>query len=526
MVRSTAAPHAGHMEPTAVDDPIRTPPGRPPVRRSTTDRHLGGVSRAVADYLGVSVTLARVGLVAAVLVGGLGLAVYTAVWLFVPDDAGRVLIHGQTASSSESLLAALFAGVSALIVGSWVTRDGPSILVAILVTVGVFILSRRDGGGAVGPPAGPGGAAPQTTPPPAWPAPPAPPAPAPQAPPAPAPWPVDVAQQETGVPFEAPAEPDATVPFDAAAPAELGPVAAPAPAPSPLAWSPAPSETGVLPLSPDRTAVLPRPAGRGDAVGVATQPERAAPPRPPKPLAFLGPLTVSIAVALAGSLMLLHAVGAIELRPSDIFIVVLAVVGLGLLVSTWFGRARGLILLGLLLIPVVAVSAVADRVDLRGGIGDRTWAPEGMSQLRDEYRLGAGSMQLDLTRLDPGSTDPVRTEMSLGAGQLQLVVPQDWALDIDAGVDIGSVWFYDHGVLVPASGELPARVGSNGGELRGDLIGGQDWYFPDREDVTNDGSSSSGNLRSLHVDGAEGAPTLDVDLHVTAGVVEVFRVQS
>lgn len=492
MVRAMVDPHAGYMEPHVVDDPLRTPTARPPVRRSTTDRHLGGVSTAVARYLGVSVTVARVGLVASVLVGGLGLAVYAAVWLFVPDDEGRVLIHGRSASSSESILAAILTGVAALVVTSWITRDGPSWFVSILVTVGVFILSRRDADlapPAAGPPTVPPTSSP-AGPPPAWSPPPTPPTP---------------------TAFPAPPNPTESLPTDSS-PAESLPTDS-----SPV------GETAVLSPLEDRTAMLSLPT-RTPVTVVAPPAPR--PPKPPKPMAFLGPLTVSIAVALAGSLMLLHAVGAIELRPSDVCIMVLAVIGLGLLVSTWFGRARGLIVLGLLLVPIVAVTAVADRIDFRGGVGDRTWAPEAPGDVRASYRLGAGAMQLDLTRLDPGTTDEVRTEMSLGAGQVQVVVPQDWSLDIDSDVDIGTVWFYDNGVRLTPDTPAPTDDGTFDSETRYDLIGTQDWFFPDRTDVVNDGRSSSGNRRSLHVDGVEGAPTLDVDLQVTAGVVEVFRVQS
>jgi len=236
---------------------------------------------------------------------------------------------------------------------------------------------------------------------------------------------------------------------------------------------------------------------------------------------------VSIAVALAGSLSLLHAIGAIELQPSDVLIVVLAVVGLGLLVSTWFGRARGLILLGLVLVPAVAISATADRIDFRGGIGDRNWSPQAASELRDRYRLGAGSLQLDLTDLDVATIDPtdpvLRTELSLGAGQIQLIVPDTWTVDAATTVDLGSTWLYEDGVAIPTDSDL-SEFG--GGEFRYDLSGTTDWFFPDGGEIPNDRSSGSGNVRTVEFTGAEGAPELDIDLQVTAGVVEVFRVAS
>lgn len=450
MVLGRAAAHAGSMDPHAVDDPPRSSPTRPPARRSTSDRYVGGVSSAVADYLGVSLTISRIVLAAGILLGGLGLVVYSAVWLFVPDDQDHVLIHGQVLTASESVLAALLAGAASLSLSGWITRDGPSVWVALLVTTGVFILSRRGGTAS---------------------------------------------------------EPD----LHRLPESEVPPVPI---SQDPMPWNASSSETAVLPLSPDRTTVLTRAAVSG-----APTPHDARSGRPPKasrPASFVGPFTVSIAVAVAGSLTLLHAIGAIALQPSDVLITVLAVVGVGLLVSTWIGRGRGLILLGLLLLPVVAVSTVIDRVDLRGGIGERIWTPQNATELRPAYRLGAGSLQLDLTEMETSSPS-VSTRISLGAGDLQLVVPEDWGLQIDSTVDIGTVWIYDQGRLVedPVVGSASVRS-----------IAGQDWFFRDRQEVPNDPKQTGENVRILQVAGREGAPTIQADLRVTAGVVEVFRVQS
>ncbi len=223
-------------------------------------------------------------------------------------------------------------------------------------------------------------------------------------------------------------------------------------------------------------------------------------------------------------LWLLDALGAIAVRTSDVLIAVLAVVGLGLLLSTWFGRARGLIVLGLLLVPVVAVSAAADRIDFRGGIGERNWSPQSSVQLRDQYRLGAGLLQLDLTRLDPStldSEDPVlHTELSLGAGQVQLIVPETWSIDAVSTVDMGTVWSYSGGMAV---GEDDPTLRSGNGEWRFDFIGTQDYYFPRSEELPNSGGDAQ-NVHTLEVRGKSGAPELDIDMEVTAGEVEVFRV--
>lgn len=57
------------------------------IYRSRTNRMLGGVAGGIADYLGVDPTLARLGLVAALIFGHVvTLILYVAAWLFVPEQ--------------------------------------------------------------------------------------------------------------------------------------------------------------------------------------------------------------------------------------------------------------------------------------------------------------------------------------------------------------------------------------------------------------------------------------------------------
>ncbi|UOY01106.1 PspC domain-containing protein [Blastococcus sp. PRF04-17] len=60
------------------------PPARPQLRRSRTDKVLGGVSGGLAEYSGVDALLWRVGFVALALAGGTGVAVYLLLWLLMP----------------------------------------------------------------------------------------------------------------------------------------------------------------------------------------------------------------------------------------------------------------------------------------------------------------------------------------------------------------------------------------------------------------------------------------------------------
>jgi phage shock protein PspC (stress-responsive transcriptional regulator) len=56
------------------------------LRRSATDKMLGGVAGGIARYLDVNVTLVRIVVAVLALTTGLGLALYVAAWLLIPED--------------------------------------------------------------------------------------------------------------------------------------------------------------------------------------------------------------------------------------------------------------------------------------------------------------------------------------------------------------------------------------------------------------------------------------------------------
>ena len=75
---------------------------RSPIRRSTTDRSIGGVCAAVAAHLGISTKVTRIGAVVLALLG-IGVPAYLLAWLLLPDTTGslhleRALRQGHTGS--------------------------------------------------------------------------------------------------------------------------------------------------------------------------------------------------------------------------------------------------------------------------------------------------------------------------------------------------------------------------------------------------------------------------------------------
>lgn len=56
------------------------------LRRSRTDRMLGGVCGGIAEQIGVDAAILRIALVAATLLGfGAGAVIYLACWLLMPE---------------------------------------------------------------------------------------------------------------------------------------------------------------------------------------------------------------------------------------------------------------------------------------------------------------------------------------------------------------------------------------------------------------------------------------------------------
>lgn len=74
-------------EPDVVpDQPTETRIRR--VRRSRTDRVLGGVCGGLGRYLNVDPVLLRIAAVALALSGGLGVLAYVVAWIVIPEQAG------------------------------------------------------------------------------------------------------------------------------------------------------------------------------------------------------------------------------------------------------------------------------------------------------------------------------------------------------------------------------------------------------------------------------------------------------
>jgi phage shock protein PspC (stress-responsive transcriptional regulator) len=126
---------------------------RPPLRRSRSDKVIGGVAGGLADYSGVDALLWRVGLVALALAGP-GVPVYLLLWLLMPagpagaDRAPRAV--GPRSPVPGLTLAGLLIVVGSLVLLSRLTDwdVGPRIVLGTgLLLVGLGLVAAAFSGG-------------------------------------------------------------------------------------------------------------------------------------------------------------------------------------------------------------------------------------------------------------------------------------------------------------------------------------------------------------------------------------------
>jgi phage shock protein PspC (stress-responsive transcriptional regulator) len=113
------------------------------------------------------------------------------------------------------------------------------------------------------------------------------------------------------------------------------------------------------------------------------------------------------------------------------------VVGAALVLSAFTRTARWLVLPAVAFALSVAVISAA-HVDLHGGMGERTYRPHTLSEVRGGYQLGAGRLEIDLRDIafPPGNT---QLHVRLGVGELVVLVPHDVCVATSARIGGGYV---------------------------------------------------------------------------------------
>jgi phage shock protein PspC (stress-responsive transcriptional regulator)/predicted membrane protein len=396
MVHMSTEDTRQHDGPPPPPPPSSPPPprGYPPlaaIRRSRTDRHLAGVSGGLARYAGIDPLIIRILFVVLTFFGGTGVLLYALGWLLLPiegedESEGQRLLHGR---SGPSTLRTVIAGVVAVIVGliliSNLFDEGPGLggFGAVVVVAAVVVLVARSG----------------TRP--AY----------------------DPAAQQQQPPY--------------------GPV--PPPEPGEYGQTPGTAYAAAAPpahaaAAPPAYATASPPAGGPPQTATWTMPAVPPPPAPPKERSILGRVTFSVMLVVIGLMVGWNVVADNNFTAVAILASALAVVGFGLVVGAFFGRAYGLIFLGIVLSIATSLTAVVNH-EFGHGAGQRHWAATTAEETETPFRLGIGEAELDLTGMPAGENADV--DVTVGLGSLLVIVPEDARVVVDAEVAAGEMRILD-----------------------------------------------------------------------------------
>ena len=178
-------------------------------------------------------------------------------------------------------------------------------------------------------------------------------------------------------------------------------------------------------------------------------PDWEAPPPPDREPSWLGGLTVGVALLVSGVLVTLNVAGVTALGLGAVASIALVIVGLGLVVGTWVGRARWLVVPAILLLPLVAAGAAIDGFDLEvdgtGVFGQRDVRIVALDDLEADYDMIAGQLLLDLSDLQFEGTRAVATNVL--AGETVITVPDDVSVQVRVQLRGGDVEVLDGPVL-------------------------------------------------------------------------------
>jgi len=376
------------------------------LQRRVDGRLIAGVAGGFADYTSLPVWVVRVAFVVLALMGGAGLLLYVAGWLLMPAEGEPESI--AQGISHRSLAGPAWAGALLLFIGAALLANhaffvAPAVIWGLgFIGLGIYLFFRADQANR------------DTTP-------------------GPGSWASGPPPASTAVPPAAPAS----------SLVEPG-IAQEEPTATAVTAVTAPPRVELPPAQPGRTAAR---------------------TRPPRERSLLGWFVLGVALAALGILGFFDEIGAVSPRPVTYAALALTIVGAGLLLGAWIGRARWLIAVCLLLVPITAALSPV-HVPIEGGFGDRYYAPASSAGLTPPYRLIAGQMTVDLRSLSAESPAPTVTA-SVVAGRLRVFVPDDATIALSGHVAAGVATVFGNSIsgrnldlrqLEPVSSSLPDVV--------------------------------------------------------------------
>jgi hypothetical protein len=147
-----------------------------------------------------------------------------------------------------------------------------------------------------------------------------------------------------------------------------------------------------------------------------------------------GGFVIGGVLLVLGAVWLLDATDVVDVDADIALAGLVVLIGLAVIAAPRGGGRALLIVFGILVALAAAAATLVDPGRLDDGIGDRTETPRTAADVH-RYKLGIGQLTVDLTQLDVDA----RIEASIGIGELEVIVPGDAALEVDAELGAGNV---------------------------------------------------------------------------------------
>ncbi|HEV2797384.1 MAG TPA: PspC domain-containing protein [Nocardioides sp.] len=415
-------PPSGGEQPTAPG----TPTGGPRVsrdemkdlgrlRRSVTDRHIAGVAGGIARHLDIDAIIVRVALVVGVFFGGAGLLLYVGAWLLVPEEGTEDEPLGLDQRSRSMALAGV--GILALLaaVGEWAGAFWFPWPLAIVGALVVWFLHRKEKG---------------------------------------------TRRPQTGYGHAAPtysgAGPSAAYATDTTTDPATDPLADPSADPA---------------TTYDQTAYAAYVPG--DDAAHWQQYSREPRPRNPRkrgPKLFL--FTIAL-IALAEGVLGVVDLAGVPVVGSAYPALALGITAAMLIVGSFWGRAGGLIAVGLVAAVATAGATIGNNIDE----DDRFYAPASAGEVQEQYEFGGGRFILDLSEVsDIEALDGRDVAIEGLGGRIEVIVPDGMDVDVRTQVVGGDSRVFDQrsdGFDITQNGFLDGGDDVPDMSITIDLVGGE-----------------------------------------------------
>ena len=354
-------------------------------------RKVAGVAGGLARHFDIDPVILRVAFVVLAIFGGGGILIYLALWLLLPDDEGSpATINLDPRNLSVALIIVGAISALALLGNTWSGYHVPWPLLLFGLLVALVVMNRqpRQHSGAPGP-----------------------------TPPVPPPYPYG----DAGFP-PAPAAP-ATTPYAASAYA-------------PTTETPMTSTYAAPPTPPYSPPPAP-PYGWQQPSGPMPAPFVPPPSRRRGPILFWFTLAL---ITLALGVLGMVDVGGTDVPVSAYPALATAIAGVMLLVGSFYGRAGGIILLGLMGFFTLGATSVADNIDTTSF----TARPTVASAVANTYSESVGEVVIDLSDVThPPALDGRDITIESGVGHVLVIVPPHTDVIAKATVGAGDLRVFD-----------------------------------------------------------------------------------